>query len=167
MQLFMTRLSLLVSPTGWNDNRLVHLFYKYIQSYGYLFTISSDEIMHNLLVYLFNYYPITIELYINFFSSFIKPEFKLQNSQYISRSFNRDNIPEDFRGSYAVMEWMKNNFYQDIKIDENTYIFNWGYVPDDIIHGVQPNKQIEVINQSYNSRIKQQVDLVKQFMKKV
>jgi hypothetical protein len=174
MQLFTTTkesLSLLASrttsTTSWNDNSLVHLFYKYIQSYGYLFTISSDEIMSNLLNLVYSSYPniITKELYNKFFSEFIKPEFNLEHPQYISPSFNRDRIPEDFRGSYAVMEWMKNNFYQDIKIDENTCVFNWGYdVPDDIIRGIQPNIKIQEIKQNYNSRIKRQVDLVKNFM---
>jgi hypothetical protein len=156
---------LLISSGALIRNKLTGLLYKYLESYGFLFTISTQDIMNNLLLISSN--PARGRKYDEYFLSIIKPVFRLASPMYISPSFQKENIPPDFRGSMAVMLWMRNNFYLDTKIEENTYVFNWGYVPTGIIEGIQPNKEIEEMISSKNSYVKNKIVQIKDFMKKI
>jgi diadenosine tetraphosphate (Ap4A) HIT family hydrolase len=139
--IFVQRPSLLIQNSSYKDNILVRFLQKFLQAYSNLWDKEVPYIMNKLGQNSF----INVnrkETYEKLFLSFIKDEYKLLNHQYLHPNFTEDNVNSDFRGAYRVMMWLYENHYthQDLQLENpNTYIFNWGFIPEGVFMGIKPN----------------------------
>lgn len=130
----------------WYNNILYKLLLKTIHSYGELWLREKppDIIMNELLQII-----LTKQENLNhFFYTRIKEEYRIKYYMYLVPSFPVESIPQDFRGSKKVVEWMLNNHYKQMNLEEklnqeNVYVFDWGHLPPDHMEGIQPTKEIK------------------------
>ena len=48
--------------------------------------------------------------------------------------------------------------------NNNVYVFNWGYLPEGMKQGIEPNKDIKWMIRNKKEKVQQQVNNIKQFM---
>jgi len=175
MEILMYKPYLLIKNKKWKEGTpLVDLYYKFISSYYKLWVKHPKEVWKDLL-------NVAIRRHVNansafgaFWNSMVDAKYKINKFYYwyLQPNFTSDLVGDDFNSNEKVLMWIINKHYQHLNLETvarqpTTYVFNWGYVPENEISGIQPNDQIkELMKQKLDNRADLR-DKAKRLMKQV
>ena len=165
--IFVSKPYLVTNNQTWNNNILVELLQKTIQSYKELWIIP-ENMMNELLQVIIKRDTSLAQ----FFNSRIKLDYRFGEYRYLPPNFNPELVEEDFRGSGKVVEWMVNNHYKQMNLHDkinqkNIYVFDWGHLPENHIQGIQATPEIKNIIRENIDHRKLMASTMKQFMDRV
>lgn len=88
---------------------------------------------------------------------------------YFLRNFDESSVGKDFSSSWKLLNFMHQRYYENIDFEslekqDDVYIFNWGYTPENIIRGIEANSQIKDMIYKKDQLKKQKISEVRTFV---
>lgn len=151
------------------DNPLLSIFHKTLTFYGKLYNVSADQIFNNIQYLNRDNSQINnYKKYEEYFKSITKREYK-SSFKYLHKDFlqNADSLKnENFYGAGRVAQWMFENHYRNKDLitylsNPTTIVFNWGFVPDGVLQGPQPPKEVYSIIENNKNKKREEINKIK------
>jgi hypothetical protein len=155
------------------NNILVDLFWSFLRNFSKLFITHTQNIFNAFSKLQKSNPPNRGIAFKQTYLDLVKPKHK-QLSGYIwyLRDFHLSSVGTDFQSSYNLLKFMYKKYYSKIDFakleqQDEVYIFNWGYTPDNIIRGIEPNAQIKDMIKQKNERKQQKINEVRDFVSNI
>ena len=139
-QLLTSNRDVIIKNGVWADNLLVTMFHAFLRAFSPMW-INVEQFIQDLPnVYIPNYGAAR-----EYFSSATIQQ--LNYPHYLPEAFQFDKVGDDFSSSLKVVNWLYQTYYSRIDYESlaeapNTYVFNWGVLPDGVLMGVQPTELV-------------------------
>lgn len=153
---------------NWLNNILVDLFWFFLINFSQLFITDIKKVFDTFSNIQKSNPPNRSETFKQAYLDLVKPEY---NSGYVwfLKKFYPPFVGTDFQNSYNLLKFMYKRYYSNIDFasleqKDEVYIFNWGYTPDNIIRGIEPNAQIKDMIKQKNQLKKQKITEVRNFV---
>lgn len=153
------------------NNILVDLFWSFLSNFKKLYTTKPQNIFNALSNVQKSNPSNRKNAFKQAYLNVVNPKY---NSGYVwfTKDFYPNSVGKDFQSSYNLLRFMYKRYYSKIdfttlETKDEVYIFNWGYTPDNIIRGIEPNAQIKDMIKQKNQLKQQKIAEVRDFVDKI
>ena len=153
---------------NWLQNNLVDLFRSFLTAFAKLFTTDTTQVMAVFSNLQKSNPNNRHDDFKTTYLGLLKTE---HNSGYVHflRNFDASSVGKDFSSSWKLLNFMYQEYYKNIPFasleeKDEVYVFNWGYTPENIIRGIEPNSQINAMIAKKDQLKKQKIIEVSDFV---
>jgi hypothetical protein len=162
------------------NNILVDFFQFFLTNFAQLFITDITQVMQSFSNLQKSNPQNRRSSFNDLYIQLVKPEHafvvaqqgRIQKFPHFLKNFDLSSVGDSFSSSWKLLNFMYERYYANINFEEiekqdEVYVFNWGYTPENIIRGIEPNSQIKDMIDQKDHLKKQKIGEVRNFIQNI